>query len=277
MDISASGSESRHDRRQTFLDAAVRLFQEKGYDQVSYDEIAKSAGVSRPTVFNYFPFKEAMVVEKVGQETIELLINAENELELGKSPLDITRRLLGYLADYLQEKPFLVRPFALGLLRLMGSEERRAHGWRIEEILGELIRLSQNEGLIRPEIPSHKVVFLIMSIFETTAFNWIEMNNNRPLAQELLYNFQLIINGLKLNKPADKKENENLSRQIPITAANKTDTETVNEADSSAKVSLTLNSGSSEIESKSSKDSPLVSEKSAFWAKIWQKIIKIFG
>jgi AcrR family transcriptional regulator len=47
--------------RQSILDAATRLFAERGFDGVTVAEIARAADLSEMTVFNYFPTKEDLV------------------------------------------------------------------------------------------------------------------------------------------------------------------------------------------------------------------------
>src|SRR5215467_13348806 len=42
-------------------DAGMRLFAERGFGGTTIDEIAEQAGVSRATVFAYFPTKEEIV------------------------------------------------------------------------------------------------------------------------------------------------------------------------------------------------------------------------
>src|SRR5919201_3189368 len=44
--------------RQLIAETARRLFQERGFDAVTVDDVAREADVSRKTVFNYFPTKE---------------------------------------------------------------------------------------------------------------------------------------------------------------------------------------------------------------------------
>jgi AcrR family transcriptional regulator len=50
--------------RQALADAALRLFQERGFDQVGVKEIADAADVSTTTLFKHFPSKEALVFDE---------------------------------------------------------------------------------------------------------------------------------------------------------------------------------------------------------------------
>jgi len=47
-------------KRAAILDAAVAEFRDSGYEATSMDRIAASAGVSKRTVYNHFPSKEAL-------------------------------------------------------------------------------------------------------------------------------------------------------------------------------------------------------------------------
>src|SRR5690242_15087640 len=44
--------------RQMIAESAMGLFVRRGFDHVTVGEIARAAGVSEKTVFNYFPTKE---------------------------------------------------------------------------------------------------------------------------------------------------------------------------------------------------------------------------
>lgn len=49
------------------LDAAQRVFLEKGYPSASMDEIAELAPASKPTIYSYFPGKEALFAAVVAR------------------------------------------------------------------------------------------------------------------------------------------------------------------------------------------------------------------
>ena len=51
------------DKREKILEAALKLFTEKGIDSTSTGSIAKEAGIATGTVFNYFSNKEELIKE----------------------------------------------------------------------------------------------------------------------------------------------------------------------------------------------------------------------
>ncbi|MFJ9846894.1 TetR/AcrR family transcriptional regulator [Kitasatospora sp. NPDC101155] len=50
--------------RQSLADAALRLFLDRGYDQVGVKDVADAADVSVTTLFKHFPSKEALVFDQ---------------------------------------------------------------------------------------------------------------------------------------------------------------------------------------------------------------------
>jgi AcrR family transcriptional regulator len=51
--------------RQQLSDTATRMFMERSFDDVRVAEVAEACGVSEKTVFNYFPTKEALVLDRL--------------------------------------------------------------------------------------------------------------------------------------------------------------------------------------------------------------------
>ena len=50
--------------RQLIADAAARLFAERGYENVAVTDVAREAEVAEQTVYNYFPTKEQLVIDR---------------------------------------------------------------------------------------------------------------------------------------------------------------------------------------------------------------------
>src|SRR5690242_11115547 len=94
------------DRRAEILDAAKRLLLESGYAAVGPAEIAAAGGISRPSVYRYFPDGRSevfvSVVEAIGDELRERLRYA------AQAPFSPARRLeqvLAALFAFFRESP----------------------------------------------------------------------------------------------------------------------------------------------------------------------------
>ncbi|MBL8742962.1 MAG: TetR family transcriptional regulator [Myxococcales bacterium] len=91
--------------------AALRLFQKRGYAEVTIDEIAALANVSRRTFFRYFPTKEDVVLER-RREQLALFRGALGTLE-GR-PVDLVREAFALVAaDYQKNKARILSERAL--------------------------------------------------------------------------------------------------------------------------------------------------------------------
>ena len=55
----------KHAMRRLLSETATELFLAKGFDGVRVSEIAEACGVSEKTVFNYFPTKESLIMDRL--------------------------------------------------------------------------------------------------------------------------------------------------------------------------------------------------------------------
>ena len=94
---------------ESIIEAAQRCFVERG-TAATLTDIARTAGVSRPTVYRYFENREQIVLE-IGLRIIEsFLVDAVEEVRLIADPADKLRRALVLLMD---GRPVDARPAVL--------------------------------------------------------------------------------------------------------------------------------------------------------------------
>ncbi len=101
---SAEGLRERKKRlmRQQLSDTATTMFLERGFDAVRVAEVAKACGVSEKTVFNYFPVKEALVMDRLEATAAELRAGlADTALTPVQAALAILERELSALTGWL--------------------------------------------------------------------------------------------------------------------------------------------------------------------------------
>lgn len=72
--------------REALEAVALRLFERKGFDPTTVEEIAAAANVSPRTVFRYFPTKHDLVFSRL-QDRTELLLGALRSRPLDEPPL----------------------------------------------------------------------------------------------------------------------------------------------------------------------------------------------
>ncbi|MGW1377369.1 TetR/AcrR family transcriptional regulator [Streptomyces sp. NPDC002446] len=78
--------------RQRISGEATLLFIRRGFDNVTVAEVARAAEVSTMTVFNYFPRKEDLFLDRI-PEARELLTRAVRDRGADETPLAALRRL----------------------------------------------------------------------------------------------------------------------------------------------------------------------------------------
>ncbi|MEV6824788.1 helix-turn-helix domain-containing protein [Amycolatopsis sp. NPDC051102] len=111
----AEGLRERKKRlmRRRLTDTATAMFLERGFDAVRVAEIAAACEVSEKTVFNYFPSKEALVLDRPAATMAALRTGLARP---GRSPvdavLDILARELDALLSWLGAQPDLAEASA---------------------------------------------------------------------------------------------------------------------------------------------------------------------
>src|SRR5713101_8595699 len=72
--------EQRNDKRARILDAAVKVFAERGYFSSTVAEIARAAGVADGTIYLYFKSKDDLLLRLFDEKMTQLLAEAKAAL-----------------------------------------------------------------------------------------------------------------------------------------------------------------------------------------------------
>ncbi len=91
--------------RQQLSDTATLMFMERGFDAVRVTEIAEACGVSEQTVFNYFPSKESLILDRL-ESTVASLNTGLTEpgVEPTEAVLQILDEELTAITSWLAEQ-----------------------------------------------------------------------------------------------------------------------------------------------------------------------------
>jgi TetR/AcrR family transcriptional regulator, fatty acid metabolism regulator protein len=84
----------REERERLILEAAEELLAEKGYHEMSIDEIAARVGVSKGTVYLHFPSKEELVLAQLERGMRRFIQSVDVVLTSAASPSEKLRSLI---------------------------------------------------------------------------------------------------------------------------------------------------------------------------------------
>jgi AcrR family transcriptional regulator len=178
------------------FDIALELFDRKGYEKVSINDICKAAGVSTGAFYHHFKSKDQILAEEF------------------KKTDDFYRELLEELAgmgDYTEKlRAFGVSTMkhiaGMGLARLkvtyhtqigpdkkapfLGNESRALY-----TIMEALYREGQKEGVLRDDMPSEELARLAIHCYRGIIYDWCLANGSFDMVEAADKMLDLLTNG----------------------------------------------------------------------------------
>jgi len=146
--------------RQAIIEAALGLYQERGYEGVTVAEIARRADVAPRTFFGYFESKEDVFLGP-GDDHLERVIRAIRERQRGVPILTAVRRELLRRDQPRREAAGSTRPHLAELLRQPAVQNRLRERWnRWEDELATVIAADVGAA---PRDPEPRVIAALVT------------------------------------------------------------------------------------------------------------------
>ena len=137
---------------ESLLAVAVAVFNERGYEATSMDELALRAGVTKSAIYHHVPGKEELLRLAVDRALDGLFaVTREPEATTGPAIDRLEHVVRGSVQVLTAELPFVTL-----LLRVRGNTavERAALQRRREfdHVVRDLVRAARREGSVRPDV-----------------------------------------------------------------------------------------------------------------------------
>ncbi|GAB2740894.1 TetR/AcrR family transcriptional regulator [Streptomyces bullii] len=157
------------ERRQQLIGVALELFSRRSPDEVSIDEIASAAGISRPLVYHYFPGKLSLYEAALKRASDDL---AARFMEPHEGPLGARLlRVMGRFFDFVDEHG----PGFSALMRggpAVGSSTTNALIDSVRQ--AAYVQILSHLGVTDPPARLELVVRSWISLAESTALIWLD-------------------------------------------------------------------------------------------------------
>lgn len=156
----AAGPQAPAPVAERLVQAAVRLFAERGYGATTVQDVVDGAGVTKGAMYHYFDSKEALLYEiyhrllAMQAERLEAIANGPGTAaeRLGRAAVDVVETSVERLDEAIVffRSQHLLSP---DKQRLVRTERRRYH-----ERFCDLVAQGQREGAFRPDVDPDLVV-----------------------------------------------------------------------------------------------------------------------
>lgn len=145
-------------KKQAIIQAALRLFKDKGFKETSIKSIAEAAEVSPVSIYNYFGGKDNLVAlcvndlfEEITQQAEDILnSNLDFKTKLNQAFSLCQEKMSQQISEYFQDKMVEDSVFSTLLTRAITAKKR--------DIYRAYIHLGKEEGLIAKDLSTELVL-----------------------------------------------------------------------------------------------------------------------
>ncbi len=153
--------------REAFLEAAEKVFAQRGFAGARMADIARTAGVATGTLYNYFESKDEVFRSMVELRADQFLASVRGSIQAIADPLERLETMVRKSYEFLTEHSTMGAIFA-ELNALSESSILRIGGRGVEQryaewlgVLEEIVREASDAGLVRKDLtPATMVAFL---------------------------------------------------------------------------------------------------------------------
>lgn len=184
--------------KKAIMDAAVKLFVQKGYSQTSIAEIMNEADLGLGTFYNYFQSKEDILkhfLAEIIMKTNKFFISLSKE---PKTSSEILTEMFLFTGKILDQNRFVLPLFLSTAHKGAVAKVLKppSDGLTFKSIFNNIIKEGQKKGEFRIDIPAEVITEMFHSVFQAASFSSLDIT----FMENIEYKLKLILDGLVLKK-----------------------------------------------------------------------------
>src|SRR6266404_6222435 len=165
----------QNDKRARILDAAIKVFAERGFHSATVAEIARAAGVADGTIYLYFKGKDDLLLRLFDEKMTELL--AEAKAALGQEPTapGKLRRFIQLHLMMVERNPELAAVLIVEMRQsaqfLKAADRQKLTAY--VDLIAEVVRSGQETGELDGNISPATVKRALFGALDELALGWL--------------------------------------------------------------------------------------------------------
>src|SRR5216110_1132575 len=162
------GSRKSNSNRQRIVDAARGHFFSHGFRSVTMDDLAEELGISKKTLYAYFPGKfdllEAVLADKL--TAVEATLKEVTRAHPDDFPATLRELLAGTQRELDEIKPPFVRDMRQKAPDVFKLVERRRAAL-IQRYFGRFFVEGQRAGMVRKDVPAKLIIEILLAMVQS--------------------------------------------------------------------------------------------------------------
>jgi AcrR family transcriptional regulator len=182
----------------TLLEVAVAVFNERGYDGTSMEDLARAAGITKSSIYHHVKSKEELLERGVNRalDALTASLDAMESAEAAVSALDRVEQAVFRAVEILVEE----LPYVTLLLRVRGNTEaERAAQARRREIdrrFAGFVERAVADGSLRADVDPHLASRLVFGMVNSVA-EWYRPGHGQSADGVASAVMHLVFDGLR--------------------------------------------------------------------------------
>ena len=196
--------QNRIEQRQRILDAARTLFATEGFENVTVADVARTAGVARATVFNYFSSKHALV-DAITEEVLAYyggMLERALADEKSSTP-SLLRALFSHMGGGIEQIQQFYRGVFREIAKMQVGLEEGGLAARERDLcvgrLSALLRRGQERGEVSRDHTAEDLALAIDSLSNGTIVQWLYDDPSKSLRVRMERVMEIFLCGIALD------------------------------------------------------------------------------
>ena len=183
--------------REKIYSVAFRLMTEKGFENITIDEICRESGVAKGSFYNHFKSKDDIVIE------IYKIVDEEYSAQVYTLPEDLNSiekiiMTVGFQATFANARGVrFVRQIYKSQLE-SGTDFFISEDRPYFRILREIIEVGMKRGEINDSLSAEELTRWIISFSRGITYDWCLHDGNYSIEEVMQRTFRTILSGFKI-------------------------------------------------------------------------------
>jgi TetR/AcrR family fatty acid metabolism transcriptional regulator len=176
-----------NERKNQIINAAIKVFADKGFFNSKVADVARVAGVADGTIYLYFKGKDDLLISLFESKMEQILERFNTTLKTGLSAKEKLHRFIQLHFQMIEEDQNLAEVFQVEL-RQSSKFLKDYHNQKFIDflnIIGQIIREGQQSGEFRPDIRINTTKLAIFGAVDEIARQWILTTESKSQLQDI--------------------------------------------------------------------------------------------